>query len=70
RRGYRNIKLGRLTTSTRGCQRPPWLGSRKFHASHRSNLLRKKPAWYAQFGWKEPDNLPYVWPVTLAGMQR
>ena len=33
------------------------------YASHRSNLLRKDPEWYGQFGWAEPDNLPYVWPV-------
>uniref|UniRef100_A0A6M3LKA2 Cytoplasmic protein n=1 Tax=viral metagenome TaxID=1070528 RepID=A0A6M3LKA2_9ZZZZ len=42
---------------------PPWLGDDKFHASHRSNLLRKDPKWYSQFGWTEPNNLPYVWPV-------
>jgi len=42
---------------------PPWLGSEAFHASHRSNLLRKDPAWYSRFGWTEPDNLEYVWPV-------
>ena len=42
---------------------PPWLGDEKFHASHRSNLLRKKPEYYKQFNWAEPDNLPYVWPV-------
>jgi hypothetical protein len=38
-------------------------------SSHRSNLLRKDPEWYGQFGWKEPDNLPYVWPVTKADIQ-
>jgi len=42
---------------------PPWLGSEEFHASHRSNLLRKNPTWYGKFGWTEPDNLPYVWPI-------
>ena len=42
---------------------PPWLGDVNFHASHRSNLLRKDKEWYGQFGWAEPDNLPYVWPV-------
>lgn len=42
---------------------PSWLGDHDFHASHRSNLLRKDPEWYGQFGWNEPDNLPYVWPV-------
>jgi len=41
---------------------PPWLGDRAFHASHRSNLLRKDPAHYGQFGWTEPADLPYVWP--------
>lgn len=41
---------------------PPWLGDPDFHASHRSNLLRKDPVWYSQFGWEEPDDLPYVWP--------
>ena len=44
-------------------QFPPWLGNEAFHAAHRSNLLRKNPAWYGQYGWTEPVNLPYVWPV-------
>lgn len=42
---------------------PPWLGDESFHASHRSNLLRKAPDYYAQYGWNETDDLPYVWPV-------
>lgn len=42
---------------------PHWLGDEAFHASHRSNLLRKDPVWYGQFGWSEPADLPYVWPV-------
>lgn len=42
---------------------PPWLGNEKFHASHRSNLLRKNPSYYGVYGWKEPDNLPYYWPT-------
>lgn len=45
------------------CPNPKWLGSRKFHASHRSNLLRKMPKHYSKLGWKTPDNLPYVWPT-------
>ncbi len=43
-------------------QLPPWLGSPKLHASHRSNLLRKLPNHYSQFGWTEPATLPYFWP--------
>ena len=42
---------------------PKWLGNPAFHAAHRSNLLRKDPLWYSQFGWTEPDDLPYIWPI-------
>lgn len=42
---------------------PAWLGTDKFHKSHRSNLLRKELNWYRQFKWKESDNLPYFWPT-------
>jgi len=42
---------------------PEWLGDKQLHASHRSNLLRKDPKHYGQFGWKEPDDLPYFWPT-------
>jgi hypothetical protein len=41
---------------------PAWFGNDAFHASHRSNLLRKDPEWYGRFGWVEPPDLPYVWP--------
>lgn len=44
---------------------PNWLGKRKFHSSHKSNLLRKNPDHYQKFNWREPNNLPYVWPKTL-----
>lgn len=42
---------------------PSWMGDKYFHESHQSNLLRKLPTHYTQFGWKVPDNLPYVWPL-------
>jgi hypothetical protein len=42
---------------------PPWLGNPAFHASHRSNLLRKAPEHYSKFGWTEGPDLEYVWPV-------
>jgi hypothetical protein len=41
---------------------PPWVGNSTFHASHRSNLLRKDYAYYSKFGWREPVDLPYYWP--------
>lgn len=32
-------------------------------ASHRSNLLRKRPDFYGKYGWTETPDMPYVWPV-------
>ncbi|MFW6172973.1 MAG: pyrimidine dimer DNA glycosylase/endonuclease V [Elusimicrobiota bacterium] len=40
---------------------PSWFGNQEFHASHRSNLLRKNHDFYSRYGWEEPDNLPYIW---------
>lgn len=42
---------------------PPWLGDKRLHESHRSNLLRKNKEFYSKYGWTEPDNLPYWWPT-------
>lgn len=39
-----------------------WL-TEEFCAAHRSNLLRKDPVYYGKFGWTEPNDLSYVWPV-------
>lgn len=40
---------------------PPFVGNEAFHASHRSNLLRKDAGYYGQFRWSEPHDLEYVW---------
>lgn len=42
---------------------PPWFGDKRFHSSHRSNLLNKKYDFYKQYDWPEPISLPYFWPV-------
>ncbi|MBU0894289.1 MAG: hypothetical protein KKF48_02065 [Nanoarchaeota archaeon] len=42
---------------------PKWLGNKKFHSSHRSNLLRKNKEYYSKFKWKEKSDLPYFWPL-------
>jgi hypothetical protein len=47
----------------RTAPRPPWASMPEVYASHRSNLLRKDKDFYGKFGWTEPDDLPYVWPV-------
>lgn len=69
-RGYKDTLLPqfeeRLLALARAEQhvyaKPPWFGDNAFHASHRSNLLRKLPVHYRTFWPDEPDNLPYVWP--------
>lgn len=72
-RGYRDTLYPQLqdaafTILRRGNDSgaPPWLGDAAFHSSHRSNLLRKLPEHYSQFGWSEPNDLPYVWPIGTA----
>lgn len=63
RRGYQNtmlyVKPGLWTP-------PPWYADERIYASHRSNLLRKKPEHYGQFGWTEGPELPYFYPTMEA----
>lgn len=67
KRGYKDTLLPwfqeRLSDKTPATP-PPWFGSAAFHDSHKSNLLRKDPVWYGQFGWTVPADLPYVWPTS------
>jgi hypothetical protein len=41
---------------------PSWLGNEELHLSHRSNLVRKAPEFYAPLFPGVPADLPYVWP--------
>lgn len=42
---------------------PSWIGDKRFHSSHRSNLLRKDMIYYYKTcQWTEPDNMLYQWP--------
>lgn len=45
---------------------PSWWGDPDIHSSHRSNLLRKDPDWYLQWGWDDDPAAPYVWPSAVA----
>lgn len=59
-RGFKNTMN---FEKTRGrIKLPIWFGNKKFHAAHRSNLLRKNKIHYSQFKWKENPNMPYFWP--------
>ena len=40
---------------------PEWFGNEKFHASHRSNLLRKDFDFYSKYGWNDNPDDPYQW---------
>lgn len=44
---------------------PKWLGHKKFHKSHQSNLLRKKSEYYSKYFKNVSDDLPYVWPIDI-----
>ena len=58
RRGKNNnMPLTKVQTD----KMPDWLGNEMFHASHRSNLLRKDSKYYGRYGWEEPDTMPYYW---------
>lgn len=61
KRGYNN-NMSMMAYNAVTMKFPPWVGDEDFHASHRSNLLRKDPEFYGVYGWKEPDNLEYIWP--------
>lgn len=67
RRGYKDtcfIKILSHYNHKKKDLYPPWRGSRKFHTSHRSNLIRKNPEHYKPMWPSVKNNLPYVWPIT------
>lgn len=67
RRGFRNsIRVPRAAELAPD-EIPPWIGSRRFHSSHRSNLLQKDSQHYGQFGWRVKLDLPRYWPVRKNG---
>lgn len=43
--------------------KPSFIGDRKFHRSHQSNLIRKFPEYYRPLFPRVPANLPYLWPA-------
>lgn len=64
--GYKDTcaeKIRDFYDSSKPDSDPPWMGDPLFHESHRSNLIRKDPWFYAE---KFPDTewfLDYVWPT-------
>ena len=62
KRGYRH-NIGFYDIDRKEIVYPQWINVDRFHASHRSNLLRKNFEFYQQYNWSEPANLPYIWPI-------
>jgi hypothetical protein len=53
-----------METAREATVMPTWIGNPDFHESHRSNLVRKDPVFYApQFEPLPTLDLPYVWPL-------
>lgn len=42
--------------------KPWWVGEKKVHLSHQSNLVRKDRHYYSKIFPDVPDDLEYVWP--------
>lgn len=63
---FEEIKRNEIKDPT--FKKPPWLGLEPYHASHRSNLLRKDFEYYCFYQWKETPDLPYVWPSETLGV--
>jgi hypothetical protein len=40
---------------------PEWWGDKKFHDSHKSNLLKKDFDFYSKYRWNVDPTNPYVW---------
>jgi len=62
-RGYKNAMI-KLPVREK-VEYPFWFGDYDFHSAHRAALLYKNTKYYSQFGWSEPPEVNYVWPVTI-----
>jgi hypothetical protein len=65
-RGFKDTCLAKITAledKSRQPFPPLWLNIFEFHASHRSNLLRKDFGWYGKLGWLEIPGSIYWWPT-------
>jgi hypothetical protein len=56
---------GLSETEIKYADKPWWLNKRQFHASHRSNLIRKMPERYGKLWPDHEEDLDYWWPVRI-----
>lgn len=65
-RGYQDTCHGKIKSLYNGKKKllhPHWLGKKIFHASHKSNLIRKDANHYGKYFKNISGELPYIWPV-------
>lgn len=64
-RGYKDTTLEKILAlgTPDATDMPAWWGLEELHSSHRSNLLRKDPIYYAAYGWDDDPAAPYIWPT-------
>jgi len=64
-RGYKNTMQYYDVPAPHEIEMPPWLGDDRLHRSHKSNLVRKDPAFYGPIFLGVPADIEYWWPVQL-----
>lgn len=65
RRGYNDTtkqKISKFFDKTKPVIYPEFIGDERFHLSHRSSLIRKKPDYYRKLFPKTGEHLDYFWP--------
>jgi hypothetical protein len=65
-RGYKDGQLEVITeiqSELKNTGKPWWFGDPAFHLAHQSNLIRKKPEFYARIFPGVRDDLPYIYPA-------
>jgi hypothetical protein len=63
-RGYKDTlkdKIANFFKQSKTCTYPKFIGVEKFHLSHRSRLIQKKPEHYRPLFPNTPENLEYIW---------
>jgi len=66
-RGYRDTVKGKVLSLLKDHPEwnslpPRWMGDPAFHLSHQSNLVRKKPEFYARKFPGISGDMAYIWP--------
>lgn len=62
-----NLLVNQFDLCPDDSNKPWWLGMEDYHASHRNNLVRKRPDIYAK-EWPDADiEGSYIWPETREG---